>query len=78
MTWWDFSKNRLGVTQYVEGEGRTFLVDADELCWFYLEKLAQNCRKYSRVDEIYYLVLGSSFFRKVWKGLNLMMKCKFY
>ncbi|XP_010675433.3 uncharacterized protein LOC104891435 [Beta vulgaris subsp. vulgaris] len=59
-----FTKNSLGVTQYVGGEARTFPVDADELCWFYLEELAEKCGNYSKVDEIYYLVPGSSSFEE--------------
>ena len=38
------------------GEGRTFNVDPNELCWFYLEELAKNCGAYMKIKEINYLI----------------------
>ncbi|XP_057251345.1 uncharacterized protein LOC109134136 [Beta vulgaris subsp. vulgaris] len=50
-----FKKNKYGNLDFVGGDARTFQVDADELCWFYLEELANKCGKYSSISEIYYL-----------------------
>ncbi|KNA09920.1 hypothetical protein SOVF_149160 [Spinacia oleracea] len=42
--------------QYVGGQARTFQVDIDELCWWYLLELVEKCGKYGKVEEIYYLL----------------------
>lgn len=54
-----FKRSSQGL-QYVGGSGRTFRVDVDELCWWYLEELVQKCGKYSTVHRIYYLNPGES------------------
>ncbi|CAH9091128.1 unnamed protein product, partial [Cuscuta epithymum] len=56
-----FRKNDTGQLQYVGGQRRCFDVDADELCWFWLEELAGKCGKYSSIDDIYYLIPGETF-----------------
>ncbi|CAH9134895.1 unnamed protein product [Cuscuta epithymum] len=33
-----------------------FDIDADELCWFWLEELAKKCGDYCTIDAIYYMV----------------------
>ncbi|KAL2904518.1 Trafficking kinesin-binding protein 1 [Bienertia sinuspersici] len=42
--------------EYVGGHVRTFAVDPDELCWFYLKELALKCGQYNEIHEIYYLL----------------------
>ncbi|KAL2906117.1 TOM1-like protein 6, partial [Bienertia sinuspersici] len=44
---------------YVGGEGRTFLVDVDELCCWFLEQMARKCGVYKKIVEIYYLMSHS-------------------
>ncbi|KAL2900059.1 Glycine dehydrogenase, partial [Bienertia sinuspersici] len=46
--------------QYVGGEGRTFLVDVDELCWSFLEQMARKCGAYKKIVKIYYLMPHST------------------
>ncbi|KAL2900176.1 putative cell division protein WhiA [Bienertia sinuspersici] len=41
--------------KYIGGQGRTFEVDSDELCWFYLVELAKKCGDYCTIDQIYYV-----------------------
>ncbi|CAH9113065.1 unnamed protein product [Cuscuta epithymum] len=43
---------------YLNGESKSFDVDPDELCWFWLEELAKKCGSYTIIEEIYYLVPG--------------------
>ncbi|CAH9106999.1 unnamed protein product [Cuscuta epithymum] len=43
---------------YLNGECKSFDIDPDELCWFWLEELAKKCGSYTRIEEIYYLVPG--------------------
>ncbi|CAH9121765.1 unnamed protein product [Cuscuta epithymum] len=45
---------------YLNGECKSFDVDPDELCWFWLEELAKKCGSYTTIDEIYYLITGLS------------------
>ena len=54
-----FKKN-LNELQYLGGKGRTFHVDLDELCWFWLKELAEECGPYMKIDEIYYLIPSKS------------------
>ncbi|KAL2922951.1 Bifunctional protein GlmU [Bienertia sinuspersici] len=54
-----FKKLKTGL-QYVGGEGRTFLVDVDELCWWFLEQMARKCGAYKKIVEIYYLMPHST------------------
>ena len=42
-------KNNLNKLQYLGGKGRTFHVDPDELCWFWLEELAKECGPYMKL-----------------------------
>lgn len=49
-----FKKDGRGF-QYVGGKIKTFPVDADELCWWYLLELAQKCG-YKTIDSILYSV----------------------
>ena len=53
-----FRKNKLGSLEYVDGGIRTFPVDPDELCWWYLVELVGKCGGYNAVDQIYYLLPG--------------------
>ncbi|CAH9125871.1 unnamed protein product [Cuscuta epithymum] len=46
---------------YLNGNSRTFEVDPDELCWFWLEELAKKCGTYNIIDEIFYLIPGLTF-----------------
>ncbi|KAL2922604.1 GTPase-activating protein BEM3 [Bienertia sinuspersici] len=52
-----FKKIGVGL-KYIGGMGRTFKVDLDELCWFFLEQLAKECGCYNLIEEIYYLIPG--------------------
>ncbi|KAL2894817.1 Antiviral helicase SKI2 [Bienertia sinuspersici] len=52
-----FKKIGVGL-KYIGGMGRTFKVDVDELCWFFLEQLAKKCGCYNLIEEIYYLIPG--------------------
>lgn len=47
-------------TAYVGGEGKTYPVDPDELCWFFLEEMAKECGGYRKIEMIYYLKPGCS------------------
>ncbi|CAH9089295.1 unnamed protein product [Cuscuta europaea] len=55
-----FKNNNLKKLEYVDGEYKCFEIDADELCWFWLEELAGNYGKCSSIDDIYYLIPGQS------------------
>ncbi|KAL2898823.1 Potassium-transporting ATPase KdpC subunit [Bienertia sinuspersici] len=46
--------------EYVGGQGRTFMVDVDELCWWFLREMALKCGNYSGIEEIYYLIPHSN------------------
>ncbi|KAL2926865.1 putative NADPH dehydrogenase C5H10.04 [Bienertia sinuspersici] len=52
-------KNSVGL-QYMGGTGKTFQVDADELCWWFLEQLVKKCGPYKSIETIYYLIPGES------------------
>uniref|UniRef100_A0A803KQL0 PB1-like domain-containing protein n=1 Tax=Chenopodium quinoa TaxID=63459 RepID=A0A803KQL0_CHEQI len=46
---------------YINGQGRTFSVDPDELCFFYLVELVMKCARYDgRIQGFLYLVPGLS------------------
>ncbi|KAL2938258.1 hypothetical protein RDABS01_021707 [Bienertia sinuspersici] len=49
-----------GLLKYVRGQGRTFTVDIDELCWCFLEEMARKFGGYSKIDQIYYLIPKSN------------------
>ncbi|KMS65583.1 hypothetical protein BVRB_034500, partial [Beta vulgaris subsp. vulgaris] len=54
-----FKKTGKGM-EYIGGGGRTFPVDLDELCWFFLEDLAKKCGTYRVIDKIFYLIPGKT------------------
>ncbi|XP_021743968.1 uncharacterized protein LOC110710010 [Chenopodium quinoa] len=56
-----------GVLQYFGGECRTFELDSDQLCWFWLEEFAKSCAGESKIEIIYYLI---SRFDGLEKGLR--------
>lgn len=45
---------------YLGGECKTFEVDPDELCWWWIEKLAKKCGGYKKICEVHYLLPGLS------------------
>ncbi|KAL2937954.1 hypothetical protein RDABS01_021403 [Bienertia sinuspersici] len=55
-----FKKGNNGHLDYVGGMGRVFTVDPDQLCGFFLEELAMKCGNYSKIEGIYYALLGKS------------------
>ncbi|KAL2925959.1 Plastocyanin [Bienertia sinuspersici] len=44
--------------RYFSGEGKTFNVDADELCGFYINELVLKCGNYSNIEAVYYRIPG--------------------
>ncbi|KAL2899215.1 Turripeptide VIII-01, partial [Bienertia sinuspersici] len=56
-----FKKGKNGVWVYTGGLCRTFEVDPDELCWFYLKELVEKCGVSNDGLKIYYLMLGIDF-----------------
>ncbi|KAL2933082.1 Histone transcription regulator 3-like protein [Bienertia sinuspersici] len=40
--------------------GKTFQLDADELCWWFLQQLVKKCGDYASVERIFYLNPGES------------------
>uniref|UniRef100_A0A803N9D8 PB1-like domain-containing protein n=1 Tax=Chenopodium quinoa TaxID=63459 RepID=A0A803N9D8_CHEQI len=56
-----FETGNNGQLRYRNGEGRTFSIDPDELCSFYLVELVMKCARYDgRIKEFLYLVPGLS------------------
>uniref|UniRef100_A0A803N241 PB1-like domain-containing protein n=1 Tax=Chenopodium quinoa TaxID=63459 RepID=A0A803N241_CHEQI len=56
-----FETGNNGQLRYRNGEGRTFSIDPDELCSFYLVELVMKCARYDgRIKGFLYLVLGLS------------------
>uniref|UniRef100_A0A803L511 PB1-like domain-containing protein n=1 Tax=Chenopodium quinoa TaxID=63459 RepID=A0A803L511_CHEQI len=56
-----FETGNNGQLRYRNGEGRTFSIDPDELCSFYLVELVMKCAKYDgRIKGFLYLVPGLS------------------
>ncbi|KAL2943077.1 Antiviral helicase SKI2, partial [Bienertia sinuspersici] len=49
-----------GVLRYVGGKGKTFEVDPDHLCWWFLKELAESCGEYGEIQCIYYLKPNNS------------------
>ncbi|KAL2902675.1 Mediator of RNA polymerase II transcription subunit 13, partial [Bienertia sinuspersici] len=61
---------------YVGGEGRTFLVDVDELCWWFLDQMARKCGAYKKIVEIYYLMPHSTLdegLKRVYNDKEVLM-----
>ncbi|KAL2924184.1 Collagen alpha-1(XXVII) chain [Bienertia sinuspersici] len=54
-----FKRNSTGL-QYIGGMGKTFQLDADELCWWFLQQLVKKCGDYASVERIFYLNPGES------------------
>ncbi|KAL2942639.1 Protocadherin-1, partial [Bienertia sinuspersici] len=50
-----FKEDLGGVLRYVGGKGKTFEVDPDHLCWWFLKELAESCGEYGEIQCIYYL-----------------------
>ncbi|KAL2902051.1 Antiviral helicase SKI2 [Bienertia sinuspersici] len=50
-----FKEDLGGVLRYVGGKGKTFEVDPDHLCWWFLKELAESCGEYGEIQSIYYL-----------------------
>ncbi|KAL2925190.1 Antiviral helicase SKI2 [Bienertia sinuspersici] len=44
-----------GGLRYMGGKGKTFEVDPDHLCWWFLKELAESCGEYGEIQCIYYL-----------------------
>ncbi|KAL2945507.1 Mucin-5B [Bienertia sinuspersici] len=44
--------------RYFSGEGKTFNVDADELCGFFINELVLKCGNYSNIEAVYYRIPG--------------------
>ncbi|KMT01670.1 hypothetical protein BVRB_9g211310 [Beta vulgaris subsp. vulgaris] len=55
-----FRKHKLGYLEYVGGEGKTFKVDPDELCWWFLVELVKKCGKYVGIEHIFYCIPGQN------------------
>uniref|UniRef100_A0A803N4Q7 PB1-like domain-containing protein n=1 Tax=Chenopodium quinoa TaxID=63459 RepID=A0A803N4Q7_CHEQI len=45
---------------YVGGKGKTFNIDPDLLCWWWLEDFAKKCDGIGNIEFMYYLVSGLS------------------
>ncbi|KAL2925814.1 UDP-N-acetylglucosamine--N-acetylmuramyl-(pentapeptide) pyrophosphoryl-undecaprenol N-acetylglucosamine transferase [Bienertia sinuspersici] len=56
-----FKKGKNGVWVYTGGLCRTFEVDPDELCWFYLKELVEKYGASTDALKIYYLMPGIDF-----------------
>ncbi|KNA06637.1 hypothetical protein SOVF_179230 [Spinacia oleracea] len=56
-----FKEQKNGVV-YLGGKIRTFEVDLDELCWFWLVDLAKKCGEgsYQKIEQVFYLVPGKN------------------
>ncbi|KAL2899991.1 Mediator of DNA damage checkpoint protein 1 [Bienertia sinuspersici] len=65
-----FKEDRQGHMCYVGGQGRTFSIDADELCWWYLRDLVKNCGDYGEINCIYSLNPGKSLTEGLCKVYN--------
>ncbi|KAL2921934.1 Mediator of DNA damage checkpoint protein 1, partial [Bienertia sinuspersici] len=65
-----FKEDRQGHMCYVGGQGRTFSIDADELCWWYLRDLVKNIGDYGEINCIYYLNPGKSLTEGLCKVYN--------
>ncbi|KAL2898953.1 EF-hand calcium-binding domain-containing protein 5, partial [Bienertia sinuspersici] len=65
-----FKEDRQGHMCYVGGQGKTFSIDADELCWWYLRDLVKNCGDYGEINYIYYLNPGKSLTEGLCKVYN--------
>ncbi|KAL2901852.1 Mediator of DNA damage checkpoint protein 1 [Bienertia sinuspersici] len=65
-----FKDNRQGHMCYIGGQGRTFSIDADELCWWYLRDLVKNCGGYREINCMYYLNPGKSLTEGLCKVYN--------
>ncbi|KAL2928284.1 Cytokine receptor-like factor 1 [Bienertia sinuspersici] len=55
-----FKTNKNNNLSYVGGEGKTFEVDPDQLCGFFITDLAKSCGEYADVEGVYYLMPGMS------------------
>uniref|UniRef100_A0A803KXD8 PB1-like domain-containing protein n=1 Tax=Chenopodium quinoa TaxID=63459 RepID=A0A803KXD8_CHEQI len=53
-----FKTIRNGELVYMGGEGKSFDVDPDELCYFDLIEMAKKCGQYNAIDGLFYLVPG--------------------
>ncbi|KAL2935024.1 50S ribosomal protein L19 [Bienertia sinuspersici] len=55
-----FKTDKNNNLSYVGGEGKTFEVDPDQLCGFFITDLAKSCGQYADVEGVYYLMPGMS------------------
>ncbi|KAL2940963.1 Na(+)-translocating NADH-quinone reductase subunit F [Bienertia sinuspersici] len=55
-----FKTDKNNNLSYVGGEGKTFEVDPDQLCGFFITDLAKRCGEYADVEGVYYLMPGMS------------------
>ncbi|KAH9623671.1 hypothetical protein KSS87_000247 [Heliosperma pusillum] len=66
---------------YVGGEFKLYeKIEVDKLCFFWLREMAEECGKYSKIDEIYYLVPLLSLdkgIRKVYDDKEVLEMAKY-
>uniref|UniRef100_A0A803MVP0 RNase H type-1 domain-containing protein n=1 Tax=Chenopodium quinoa TaxID=63459 RepID=A0A803MVP0_CHEQI len=64
-----------GEVLYKGGKVRTFSIDLDKLCWWWLEDFAKKCGDYDKIDYLYYLVPGLTLadgLRKMYSDLEVL------